>query len=253
MTTIALFDAGSTLLARIDDTDYVAVREVHAITGDTRERYCLESDWASSPMARIAALLREVAELRQALSEERPFNAETQRVKDAERRREDAHEENLSASLNCLPLSALKPPRNAEDGRIPCGVPGCLEWFKPRGMGTHKRKAHGIAGEIGHKQSKADKPTGERRKCPYCRTRPLLSAMDAHIARAHPRAQPREAAAPIALALGQQRRSVETSLSDAPWLCAACHSNAHTRSLSSPTLCIRCAVGAVAHTNGVAS
>ncbi len=63
--------AASVLLARIDDTDYLAVRAVYAVTPhDPPSLYCLESEWSSTPMARIAALVERVAELESALAQQ---------------------------------------------------------------------------------------------------------------------------------------------------------------------------------------
>lgn len=88
-----------------------------------------------------------------------------------------------------------------------------------------------------------------RRKCPYCRERPKLIGMQAHIERKHPEqitvvAVPTPAAAPavsvppIALELGEP-----------PWRCAQCQGTTHARSIEQPAFCIRCVVAAVdAHT-----
>jgi hypothetical protein len=141
----------------------------------------------------------------------------------------DRNETRESLSACIAPVSAVAV---RDDGKIPCDEPGCLDWVSPRGLGIHKAKAHGVAGRVGHKPTEATPwpDQGERKKCPYCRNRPLVSAMDAHIARAHPeRLAIEDTAAPIAIALGE-----------APWRCDHCHESTHARSLKVPALCIRC-------------
>jgi hypothetical protein len=120
----------------------------------------------------------------------------------------------------------------SEDGRIPCDHPGCTARVHPKGLGIHKAKAHGVKGAAGtHPREAAAWPDlGERKKCPHCRVRPLITGMNAHIARAHP-----ERLSVVAAPTPPPRI-------DAPWRCAQCNTDAHARSLKDPALCIRCVV-----------
>jgi hypothetical protein len=145
-----LFGAASVLLARVDDTDYLAVRAVYAVHLDEPPLlYCLESEWEAMPMARIALLQSRVAEL----------------------------ESRLTAMRNETPL------REIENGKIPCDEPGCLDWIKPRGMAAHKRQAHGIS--ITGARTPPAPAQGQRHKCPHCNARPKAQGLAEHIAREH--------------------------------------------------------------------
>lgn len=72
-----LLRESGTEIARVDDTAYLALRAVYACTdGQAPSLYCLESDWAAQPVARLAELLRvndrlaaRVAELETRLAE----------------------------------------------------------------------------------------------------------------------------------------------------------------------------------------
>ncbi len=165
----ALFGVASVLLCRIDDTEYLALRAVYACRGDEPPAlYCLESEWAATPMARIASLQSRVAQL----------------------------EADLALALDA---TVARPPRAPENGKIPCDHPGCLDWIKPRGMAQHKRQAHGI-GILGMAvPTPAPAAADERRKCPHCNQRPKVQGMQEHIAREH---QPHEPMMEIANDLG---------------------------------------------------
>ncbi|SRR6266508_3734317 len=80
-----------------------------------------------------------------------------------------------------------------------------------------------------------------RRKCPYCTSRPMQSGMQAHIERAHP--------TEVAI-VGVPTAPIALEMPEPPWRCESCHETTHARSLQQPSLCIRCVVAAVAHTNG---
>jgi hypothetical protein len=60
-------------LARVDDTDYLAVHVVLACAADgTPTVYCAYHDWAATPIARLAVKEQEIAELAAGLAERPP-------------------------------------------------------------------------------------------------------------------------------------------------------------------------------------
>jgi len=190
------------LLARIDATDYLAVRVVYAVgAGAAPLLYCVEADWSTTQAARLADLLRVNSELRDRVAE-------------------------LEAKLA---TRQPPPPRPApEGGKIPCDVPGCLDWIKPRGMAAHKRQAHQVS-IMG---------TPVHRKCPHCNARPTMDGLQAHIAREHP-----TIAASIPL--------IMEHANDLGWRCAesGC-AGAFTRDLHDPAHCTQ---HAMRSTNGHAA
>jgi hypothetical protein len=231
-TTLDVRDLDCLYLATIGGADYYETRQIVRSAGGVRSVVGLASDW---PLIQRDARITELTALLVA-SEQRSVEA-------------DCHVAELLARLSAYEAQiAIAPAADEavepmaemaqlrEDGKIPCDHPGCLHWVDPRGLGIHKRKAHGVIGKTGHRASMAadqSPSVDERRKCPYCRLRPLIIDMDAHIARAHPEhlAIVERAAGPIAIALG-----------DAPWRCDHCHESTHAWSLKDPALCIRCVV-----------
>jgi len=244
-TTTDVRDLDCLFLATIGGADYYEVRQIVRSAGGVRSVVGRASDW---PLIHRDARITELTTLLTA-SEQRSVEA-------------DCHVAELLARLSACEeqIAAAAPAEKAEespaapaqlrhdDGKIPCDHPGCLDWVSPRGLGIHKRKAHGIVGETGHKPSMAADQShsqDKQKKCPYCRSRPKLSGLDAHIAREHPEHTTIVAVAthapPIVLALGER-----------PWACDRCHESTHARSLKDPALCIRCVVASAdaAHTNG---
>jgi DNA-directed RNA polymerase subunit RPC12/RpoP len=245
-TTPDVRDLDCLFLATIGGVDYYETRQIVKQDNGVRSVVGLASNW---PLISRDARITELTQLLTA-SEQRSVEADCHvaellaRLSNYEEQIEppivgQIHADADSESAFIAPVSAVAA---RDDGKIPCDFPGCLDWVKPRGLPAHKRQAHGVVGTTGHHPSMAadqSPETDARRKCPYCRLRPLIIGMDAHIARAHPKQPPIEP--PIALALG-----------DAPWRCSACHTDAHARSLKDPARCIRCVVASAdaAHTNG---
>lgn len=151
----------------------------------------------SELVGRISCYERHIAALEQALAETQP----PPQIAPAEA-------ESAEAAFVQVAAPVLR------DGKVSCDHPGCDARVKPRGLPTHKRQAHGVAGLIGHKGKTPDPSLDERRKCPHCTARPKMEGMRAHIERKHPEqitvvAAPTPAHILEALSLGER-----------PWRCA---------------------------------
>jgi hypothetical protein len=243
-TTPDVRDLDCLYLATIGGCDYYETRQIVRSAGGVRSVVGLASDW---PLIQRDARIRELTQLLTA-SEQRSIEADCHVAELIARL--SAYEEQLAVSPKAELVAAAAaiapaPPQlRRDDGRVPCDHPDCLDWVKPRGLSAHKRQAHGISitGALNARTAAldADSLPPQRRKCPYCRLRPLVVGMDAHIARAHPE-HTTAAAAPIAIALGER-----------PWVCDHCQESTHARSLKDPALCIRCVVASAdaSHTNG---
>jgi len=241
-TTPDVRDLDCVYLATIAGRDYFELRQIVRQDSSVRSVIGRASDW---PLIERDARIAELTALLTA-SEQRSVEADVHCVELLSRL--SAYEELFAVTPPPEPriaAAADAPAPARSDGRIPCDYPGCLDWVKPRGLHTHKRQAHGITGLIGHKGHAPEPSMDERRKCPYCTSRPKGEGMQSHIARAHPEHAPTRAVAtppaPIAIALGER-----------PWVCEQCHESTHARSLKVPNLCIRCVVSLadVALTNG---
>jgi hypothetical protein len=232
-TTPDVRDLDCLFLATIGGVDYYETRQIVKQDNGVRSVVGLASNW---PLISRDARITELTQLLTA-SEQRSVEADCH-VAELLARLSSYEEQIASAAAEVVEVVERRP----EDGKIPCDHPGCLDWIKPRGMAAHKRQAHGVVGTTGHHPSMAadqSPETGARRKCPYCRLRPLIIGMDAHIARAHPKQPPIEP--PLARALGEP-----------PWRCGSCGKDTHARSTAHPALCIKCVVASAdaAHTNG---
>jgi hypothetical protein len=233
-TTPDVRDLDCLYLATIGGVDYFETRQIVKMDNGVRSVVGVSSAW---PLIQRDARIAELTALLVA-SERRSVEADCH-VSELIARL-SAYEELFAVSPKAEPMAAAAaiapaPPQlRHDDGRIPCDHPGCLDWVRPRGLGLHKKRAHGVAGEIGHTSA------GGQKKCPYCAARPKAIGLDAHIKRAHPE-HTTAAAAPIAIALGER-----------PWVCDHCHESTHARSLKDPALCIRCVVASAdaSHTNG---
>jgi hypothetical protein len=143
------------LLARVDDTDYLAVHIVLARhDAGVPAIYCTYADWPGTLVARLAEREREIVELAAGLE---CYAAE---VVTQARRAEAAlaRVAELEAQLAELPAAELAEdtapaPMEPDDGKVLCDHPGCGQRIHPRGLGSHKKRAHGIDGPIGHKSS----------------------------------------------------------------------------------------------------
>lgn len=103
-------------------------------------------------------------------------------------------------------------------------------------------------------------PTADRKlppgrvQCPHCPKRPWANKLADHLSEAHPE-QLAVTTIPIATVADVEEetapaRSPAILPVDPTWSCARCESNAHTRSIVQPDLCMRCAASAPATTNG---
>ena len=226
-------DLDCLFLATIGGADYFETRQIVRSDNGVRSVVGLASDWPliqrDARIAELTALL--VASERRSVEDDCHVAELIARL--------SAYEElfavSPAAELQAAPAAPAPPQLRPDDGRIPCDYPGCLDKVWPRGLALHKKRAHGIVGEIGHKSA------GGQKKCPYCAARPKAIGLDAHIKRAHPEHTTAAAAPPIAIA------PIE-----APWRCDHCHESTHARSLKVPALCIRCVISAAdaAVTNG---
>ena len=238
-TTPDVRDLDCLFLATIGGADYFETRQIVRSDNGVRSVVGLASDW---PLIQRDARINELTALLVA-SERRSVEADCH-VSELLARL-SAYEELVAVSPKAEPMAT------AAAAASSAGAAACdhCDWRgHPKGLAPHKKRAHGVAGEIGHKPSKAADqwPENERKKCPYCRLRPLVVGMDAHIARAHPEH------APIVAVPTPTPASIAIALGEAPWRCDHCHESTHARSLKVPALCIRCVISAAdaAATNG---
>jgi hypothetical protein len=118
-------------LARVDDTDYLAVHVVLAwATDSTPTVYCAYHDWAATPIARLAVKEQEIAELAAGL--ERYATEATGQARRAESA--EARVRELEAQL------AERPPAETDIGPCPdCGKDG---WKSAQSLQMHRQRVH---------------------------------------------------------------------------------------------------------------
>ena len=231
-------------LARIGGCDYYEVRQIVRDDGRTRQALGLASAW---PVIKLTAENAELAVLLTA-SEERSADADChvgellarQSSYEAEiaRLRLQLEQATLVPPAVALAATGLTPPQPVEmdaDGRVACDYPGCTDRVKPRGLGAHKRRAHGIAGAAGHHPTEAAAPAWS---CATCGASDDRAVADETRCKACVRSSMAVVSVPLAMALGEP-----------PWRCENCQSSTHTRSLSDPARCMRCAADVIV-TNG---
>jgi hypothetical protein len=227
-------------LATIGGVDYFETRQIVKMDNGVRSVVGLASAW---PLIQRDARIGELTALLVA-SERRSVEADCH-VSELIARL-SAYEELFAVTPAAAPLSTETPLQNqermfAEQAAINAGAAACdhCDWRgHPKGLAPHKKRAHGVAGRIGHKPISADDPN-TRRKCPHCDERPKAVGLDAHIKRKHPEHTTAAAAPPIAIALGE-----------APWRCASCGTDTFARSVADPTICKKCLI---ARTDGALS
>lgn len=193
-TTLSLPDARDldcVHLGRVAGADYYELRQILRVSGPERTIVGRASDWPIvSRDARIRELELLVTRATRHASEADGHVVDLIEERDALLARLTAAEQipaAVAAAAVGLPLDTQG--AAPDDGLIACDWPGCSDRVKPRGLGAHKKRAHGVAGSVGHKGA------------------------------------------------------------EPPWRCEACNTSTHTRSLSEPALCMRCAADKIA-TNG---
>lgn len=152
-------------LARIDDTDYLAVHVVLAWpSGGVPAVYCAYADWATTPIARLAAKEAEIAELAAGLER---YAAEAtdqaRRAESAEARLKELEQQIANQAASLIDLSAKLAAKDAQapetpaqnQGRMlhaqhaaldpePIICPDCDEsgWKSARALQMHRQRAH---------------------------------------------------------------------------------------------------------------
>lgn len=230
---------GLPLVTTLDDEQYERLDLIVArpIGGGPARLYCLARDWDRTPAGRISQLVFLVESQQQQIEILARRADAADRARDLERQIETLRNENeeLRADLarrydRSAPPAPSIPQRQAtvspaltaiESELVACPVVPCDRTFG---------SAHALRVHIGKSHPEiliatVPPPPAEpvTYPCPQCdRVFESQRAATMHRTRTHGRAAP-------------------ASDDDAPFVCAACHSDAFTRDLHEPTICIRCA------------
>lgn len=226
-------------LETIGGSDYYEVRQIVKEDGGRRVVVGLASEW---PVISRDALVRELTALLTA-SEERSANADCHVAELI--CRIGVYEEHIAALEVALATVELLPalpdvaavqvpeaPPARSDGKVACDWPGCEDRVKPKGLRMHRHRKHGA------QQPTFDAPPAPPWACASCGATTGQAIGDPTRCKTCLRTS-----MPVVVAPG------DVADIRPPWSCAGCGSDTHTRSLSDPARCMRCAADAIA-TNG---
>lgn len=217
-------------LARVDDVDYLAIELVFAWPPDGSPTiYCVRADWPNTTASRLVARDQEIAELTETLERQAAESLKQfRRAESAERR--VAELEQAAQIPPAVALAATGMPTDAEavafvapvvdTGQL-CETRGRGGWKNEKALAMHQRRAHAPPWSCADCGATSDRASADATRCKACvrNSMPVVSV-------------------PLAVALVEP-----------PWRCVDCDSSTHTRSLSDPARCMRCAADKLT-TNG---